>query len=595
MFKCKLCGAANTPDSSVCIRCGAALDESSTNSAESNNEIFSSADSGGRAKKEVADLRKEIYSSDSTYEKARHRKVLEKIRIQEEALGEVPNPDKFEKAENKKVEPIVINRNVNSDVVGKPKIQGSRNGGSRPSSGKHSIPQRVIEPVDSQTIRRKIRSAGSPSADSGEKVELKPSESIENIQKKRQQKNSNKNGNNSGKNSDYKDKKKRDKSIEKQGEKTLKEFEKKRHSEEKRLEREEILEEHSQKRVKEQILKNKPVQRTTDGETAEPTQAKKPMPKKKPVQQTTDGETAEPTQTKKLMPKKKPVQRTADGETAEPTQTNKPMPKKKPVQQTADGETAEPTQAKKPMSKKKPVQRTADGETAEPTQAKKPMSKKKPVQQTTDGETAEPTQAKKPMSKKKQIQRTTDGETTEPTQAKKPMPKKKATSKTETRVIPPNENESDRYVTSFSDEDVEENKNLAALAYIGILFVLPLAKRDESKFCKAHVRQGIATFVYSIIVCLVSLLAVCGLRFLLVWTLKLPFVIFNIATLIVTAIMIALVFIPTFNGALAAFSGTYKKIPIVGRLLWDVRKSKGKKSKKVKKAKRTKKEEDSEE
>ncbi len=49
------------------------------------------------------------------------------------------------------------------------------------------------------------------------------------------------------------------------------------------------------------------------------------------------------------------------------------------------------------------------------------------------------------------------------------------------------------------DPDVEENKVVAALSYIGPLFFIPLFLKRESPFCQFHAKQGLAFFVLWII------------------------------------------------------------------------------------------------
>ena len=117
----------------------------------------------------------------------------------------------------------------------------------------------------------------------------------------------------------------------------------------------------------------------------------------------------------------------------------------------------------------------------------------------------------------------------------------------------------------FSDEDIKENSIRAALSYFGILFLIPYFKREKSKLCRAHSKQGIAVFVYSVIVELVTLLLVLLMRILLVWTLALPYLVYNIAFMLLLAGMAALLIIPVYVGAKAAFNGIYKTVPIVGK------------------------------
>lgn len=45
--------------------------------------------------------------------------------------------------------------------------------------------------------------------------------------------------------------------------------------------------------------------------------------------------------------------------------------------------------------------------------------------------------------------------------------------------------------TAFAPEDIEKNKVMSALAYLGILFFLPLVTCPESQFGKFHANQGL--------------------------------------------------------------------------------------------------------
>ncbi|MEK7181813.1 MAG: hypothetical protein AAB519_03530 [Patescibacteria group bacterium] len=56
---------------------------------------------------------------------------------------------------------------------------------------------------------------------------------------------------------------------------------------------------------------------------------------------------------------------------------------------------------------------------------------------------------------------------------------------------------------AVSGNDVEDNKLVAALSYVSILFLVPLLAKKESPFCQFHAKQGlvlcVASFVFSFI------------------------------------------------------------------------------------------------
>ena len=66
LLKCKVCGAANSPDSSVCAECGAKLRPRRKYSADSNKEIFSDTKSEELVK---SGEQRDLFSSGEKYEK----------------------------------------------------------------------------------------------------------------------------------------------------------------------------------------------------------------------------------------------------------------------------------------------------------------------------------------------------------------------------------------------------------------------------------------------------------------------------------------------------------------------------------------------
>jgi uncharacterized membrane protein len=51
----------------------------------------------------------------------------------------------------------------------------------------------------------------------------------------------------------------------------------------------------------------------------------------------------------------------------------------------------------------------------------------------------------------------------------------------------------------FDPRDIEDNRAIAALAYLWILFLIPMLARPQSRFARAHTNQGIILFIISII------------------------------------------------------------------------------------------------
>jgi len=52
---------------------------------------------------------------------------------------------------------------------------------------------------------------------------------------------------------------------------------------------------------------------------------------------------------------------------------------------------------------------------------------------------------------------------------------------------------------SAASPEVEEGKGLAAIGYLGILFLVPLLAKKENAFCQHHAKQGAVLFAVEII------------------------------------------------------------------------------------------------
>ncbi len=51
----------------------------------------------------------------------------------------------------------------------------------------------------------------------------------------------------------------------------------------------------------------------------------------------------------------------------------------------------------------------------------------------------------------------------------------------------------------FEPKDIEDNKGIAVLSYVWILFLVPLLSKKESKFAQANAKQGMVLFVAELI------------------------------------------------------------------------------------------------
>ncbi len=104
----------------------------------------------------------------------------------------------------------------------------------------------------------------------------------------------------------------------------------------------------------------------------------------------------------------------------------------------------------------------------------------------------------------------------------------------------------------FDKKDIEENKVMAVLAYIGILVLIPLLAAKESKFARYHTNQGFTLFLFGFCTCVVfeilGLIPTIGIVFTIIGSLfGLFFFVFMIL------------------GIINAAQGFAKELPLIGK------------------------------
>ena len=104
---------------------------------------------------------------------------------------------------------------------------------------------------------------------------------------------------------------------------------------------------------------------------------------------------------------------------------------------------------------------------------------------------------------------------------------------------------SEKVKTPSTDaKDIEENKVFGVLAYIGILFLVPLLAAPKSKFAKFHANQGCVLFIAGAILSFIWVIPVLG------WIVGF----FGGIFLLVLAIL----------GIINALNGKMEKLPVIG-------------------------------
>ena len=97
---------------------------------------------------------------------------------------------------------------------------------------------------------------------------------------------------------------------------------------------------------------------------------------------------------------------------------------------------------------------------------------------------------------------------------------------------------------SGGSKDVEQNKAIAAIGYLGILFLIPLLAAKNSPFAQYHAKQGLVLFIFGIIVSAVGVI---------------PFLGWVVAS--VGGILVLILFI---MGIINALGGQMKPLPVIG-------------------------------
>lgn len=95
------------------------------------------------------------------------------------------------------------------------------------------------------------------------------------------------------------------------------------------------------------------------------------------------------------------------------------------------------------------------------------------------------------------------------------------------------------------DKDIEENKFIAAIGYIGILCLIPLLGKKESPFAQFHGKQGLVLFIAWVIFWMIGIIPFLG------WF------IFMFGSVIILVL--------SFLGLVQALSGKYWKLPFLSK------------------------------
>ena len=112
--------------------------------------------------------------------------------------------------------------------------------------------------------------------------------------------------------------------------------------------------------------------------------------------------------------------------------------------------------------------------------------------------------------------------------------------------------------SSFDREDIQNNKLMAAFAYMGILVLIPIFAAKESKFARYHARQGLilltVEIIFSACYWMLSLIVLS-----ISWRLYFIIKIAGMASYVFLVLAVI--------GISNAVSGRVRKLPVIGNIL----------------------------
>ncbi len=97
----------------------------------------------------------------------------------------------------------------------------------------------------------------------------------------------------------------------------------------------------------------------------------------------------------------------------------------------------------------------------------------------------------------------------------------------------------------YSAEDIEENKVIALLSYLGILVLVPLLAKKESPYAQFHAKQGLVLLIAWIAIGIITVIPIIG------W------IIGPIASIVLLIFSII--------GIINALGGQTKELPLIGQ------------------------------
>jgi uncharacterized membrane protein len=110
----------------------------------------------------------------------------------------------------------------------------------------------------------------------------------------------------------------------------------------------------------------------------------------------------------------------------------------------------------------------------------------------------------------------------------------------------------------FDKNDIEQNRVMAILAYLGILVIIPIAAAKNSKFATYHANQGLILLIAELIL---SAAASVSSAFFGLLNIGFFIALYHITVWPLSLLLLALVILGIYNAA----SGKARELPVIGR------------------------------
>lgn len=109
----------------------------------------------------------------------------------------------------------------------------------------------------------------------------------------------------------------------------------------------------------------------------------------------------------------------------------------------------------------------------------------------------------------------------------------------------------------YRQEDIDSNRAMGILSYIGFLVLIPILAAKESKFARFHANQGLVLFISNVILgVILKVLTKLSKMFLIGW-------VFGVLNVLLSLVSVG-IFVLAVMGIVFAAQGKAKDLPVIG-------------------------------